>query len=113
MLPIMNGKPGLRRTREMIAKLEAEVEALRASLARWPTAETTHPYVYTGPRFSAVVGGRELEPGDVAELTENQAKSWANRFKEAAEERASAGYARALDRTECQLHIGFVQGRAD
>jgi DNA-binding transcriptional regulator YiaG len=34
---------------------------------------------------------KDLEPGDIAQLTENQAKAWGDRFKEVMEDRVSVG----------------------
>jgi hypothetical protein len=73
-------KPGIDQIRRIIAGLEAERDALRAHLERWPNSSTRHPYRYTGPVFKTMWEGRYLQPGDVVELNATQAAAFADRF---------------------------------
>lgn len=74
------GRPGLAEIDHRIAALVAEDKALRKYLVRWPDNATTHPYTFVGASH-AYVGGRRLEPGDIVQLNQSQAKGWADRFK--------------------------------
>jgi len=87
--PVMGdlvGKPGLTQTKQTITKLTAEQDLLNAFLLRWPEATTSHPYRYTGPKWKCSIDGKDVQPGDVVQLSATQVESWGDLFEAVAEE---------------------------
>jgi hypothetical protein len=70
-------QPGLAPLRRLRDELTAEREALVATQAVvWP-----RPFVYVGPKRKHQMNGAFVQPGDIVELNESQAQSWADRFE--------------------------------
>lgn len=75
------GKPGIEALERRQRALTAERARHLAYVERWPTAATTRPHRYTGAAYKATLVGRELMPGDIVDLTEAQARAFADRFE--------------------------------
>lgn len=75
-------KPGIPDTERLIARFLNEQSALKVFLERW-ARKVTLPYRFIGKPFKATFEGRELQPGDICELTVEQSVAWADRFEPA------------------------------
>jgi hypothetical protein len=69
--------PGLAAAERLVARLDRLYEKEAARLAQvWP-----RPFRYTGRPGDAMIGDRALEPGDVVDLNESQARAFGDRFE--------------------------------
>lgn len=84
----ISGKAGLDTISERIPMLRKDIRLLRRHLTRWPSESVTHPYRFKGSAGLTHLDGRELEPGDVVNLTRAQAGGWRERFEEIEESAA-------------------------
>ena len=75
------GKPGTLQLQRQLASLTREQGEHAAYLERWPTDDVRLPHRYSGAPFKARFDGRELQPGDVVDLNEAQARANADRFE--------------------------------
>lgn len=74
------GLPGLAELDRLLARLDRLREKVVERDEKRRTEVWPRKFAYTGRSGDAEWHGRNLQPGDVVELTEAQAKSWRDRF---------------------------------
>jgi hypothetical protein len=81
------GKPGLDEITERIPRLRKDIRTLKRHLTQWPSEEATRPYRFKGSTGLTFFDGlRELEPGEIVNLTRAQAANLRDRFEEVQED---------------------------
>jgi hypothetical protein len=75
------GKPGLDMVVESIPRFKKDIRLLKVHLKRWPDETTVHAYRFLGGTGLTFFDQRELEVGEVVNLTRAQAAGWSDRFE--------------------------------